>query len=125
MTHQHSASRTTLRPYDFPLLDVSVRSDGASAWMVELSGELDLATGELLRGHLDSYNALGGHGGRPQKIVYLLSGLEFIDASGLHALLEAVDGHGPSTITIRDPSPQVRRLLEIVGLDSMIETPNR
>lgn len=44
-----------------------------------------------------------------------------MDASGLRALLTAIDGQGPETITIRNPSSQVRRLLELVDLDSMIE----
>lgn len=106
--------------YEPPVFGVSVRSDDPSAWVIEVRGELDLATGPMLKQHLESYNDPSGNDGHPQRIVYLLSELEFMDPSGLRALLSAVDGHA-ETITIRAPSSRVRRLLELVGLDSMIE----
>lgn len=103
-------------------LDVSVRSEDPSAWVIEVRGELDLFTGPMLKQHLEPYNAPSGNNGHhPRKIIYRLPELEFIDASGLRALLGAVDGHGPETITVREPSSSVHRLLELVGLDSMIE----
>ena len=88
--------------------------------MIDVRGELDLFTGPLLKRHLDPYNDPSGNHG-PQSIVYRLSDLEFMDVSGLNALLTAVDGNGPETITVREPSSLVRRLLELVELDSMIE----
>src|SRR5688572_14626345 len=94
-------------------LEVSVRSDGPTEWIVEVRGELDLASGALLKGHLEAYNATRHEGVRPERIIYLLSDLTFMDACGLHALLEAVDGNGPETISIREPSPMVRRLLAL------------
>ncbi|HSJ34597.1 MAG TPA: STAS domain-containing protein [Acidimicrobiia bacterium] len=89
--------------------------------MIEVRGELDLATGPMLKQHLESYSDRSGNGSHRRTLVYLLPELEFIDATGLNYLLTAVDGHSCETITIREPSARVRRLLELVGLDSMIE----
>lgn len=100
---------------------VAVTSEDPSAWMVEVRGELDIATGPILKQALESYNAPSGSNGHRPKLVYLLSELEFMDARGLHYLLTALDGLAPETITIREPSPFVSRVLGLVGLDSMIE----
>ncbi len=121
MTVRTSESRAGPSGYDPPPFDVAVRSEESSAWVVEVRGELDLATGPMLKQHLEVYNNPSGNNGHPRRVIYLLSDLGFMDASGLHALLTAVDGHGPETITIREPSFPVRRLLELVDLDSMIE----
>ena len=107
--------------YDAPLLDVSVRTADPSALVIEVQGELDLCTGPTLKRRLEPYNAPSGNNGHPRKVTYLLPELGFMDASGLRALLTAIDGHGSETITIREPSASVCRLLELVGLASMIE----
>ena len=118
---------TNLRPragpsgYLAPPLQVSVRSDGPSLWVIEVRGELDLLTGPMLKRHLEPYNDPSGHNGQLRRVVYLLPDLTFMDATGLRALLTAVDGQGPETITIREPSSAVRRLLELVDLASLIE----
>ncbi|HUG07352.1 MAG TPA: STAS domain-containing protein [Acidimicrobiia bacterium] len=97
-------------------------SEDPSALLIEVRGELDLFTGPMLKQHLEPYNSdPSGNNGHPRRIVYRLPELDFMDASGLRALLGAVDGHGPETITVREPSPSVSRLLELVGLVSMIE----
>jgi hypothetical protein len=75
----------------------------------------------MLKPHLEPYIDPSGNNGHPRRDIYLLPELKFMDASGLRALLTAVDGHGPETITIREPSSFGRRILELVGLDSMIE----
>ena len=91
--------------------------------VVEVRGDLDLATAPLLNQHLKPYtttqNVTGQH---RRRIVFLLSDVAFIDTSGLQALLGATDSHGLHTISVREPSPRVRRLLELVGMDAMIET---
>ncbi|HVR32759.1 MAG TPA: STAS domain-containing protein [Acidimicrobiia bacterium] len=121
MTHRNFEATLEHSGCDFPPLAVSVRSDGPSALLVEVRGELDLATAPILKQQLESYNDPSRNSGHPPSIVYLLPELKFMDSTGLHSLLTAVDGHGPETITVREPSTHVRRLLELVGLDSMIE----
>jgi anti-anti-sigma factor len=106
---------------DGAALDVSVRSEDRSAWMIEVRGELDLLTGQILEQRLKSHACSTGDGGHPGRIVYRLPQVEFIDVSGLDSLLAAADQHTAGSTTIRDPSPRVRRLLELVDLDSMIE----
>lgn len=101
-------------------LVVSVRSEGQSSGVIEVRGELDVATVSTLRKRLEPLNGRGGDNAF-DRIVYLLPELTFMDSTGLHCILTAVAGHGPDTIGIREPSPQVRRLLELVGLDSLIE----
>lgn len=121
MTNRHTESRAGPPGYDFLPFEVAVRSDSASTLVVEVRGELDLATGPILHRHLQPYNRPPNSDGHPRRIVYELSGLRFMDACGLTALLTAVDGHGSDTITVREPSSPVRRVLELVGLGSMIE----
>ena len=120
MTDINSESLAEPSGYDPPPLGVSVRNDGSSALVIEVRGELDLFTGPMLKQHLEPYNDPSVNNGHPRRIVYLLPDLEFMDARGLHHLLTAVDGHAEA-ITVREPSSRVRRLLEVVGLDSMIE----
>lgn len=53
--------------------------------VVEITGELDIATAGLLDGHL--HDVITSHG--PTRIVLDLSGLTFCDASGLRVLVRA------------------------------------
>ena len=120
MTYRTSESTAARSGYDSPPLDVAVRSDGPSTWVIDVRGELDLFTGPMLKEHLEPYNDPSGNNGHPRRVVYHLPDLEFMDARGLHYLLTAVNGDA-ETITVREPSSSVCRLLELVGLDSMIE----
>lgn len=104
-----------------PPFGVSVRNDAPSELVVEVRGELDLFTGPILQQHLESNSSSGSNNGHPRKVVYLLPELSFMDARGLHYLQSAAVGSVAGTIAVRDPSPSVRRLLEAVGLGSMIE----
>ncbi len=121
MTVSTPVSRAGSSGYEPPPLNVSVRSDDPSAFVIEVQGELDLFTGPMLHQHLESYNDPSGSNGHPRRVIYLLPDLTFMDARGLHYLLTAFDGHGSETITIREPSSTVCRLLGLVGLDSMVE----
>lgn len=121
MTNRQPESTAGPSGYDFPPFSVAVRSDGASSLVVEVEGELDLATGPVLQQHLGSYQEMPEREGPFPRIVYHLADLHFMDATGLEALLTAIDGHGPHSITVREPSRQVRRVFELVGLAWMIE----
>lgn len=123
MPETHSGFRTRPPAHRPTPLDVSLRSEGASTWVVEVRGELDLATGPILKQYLEPYRAMNGNDHHRRRIVFLLSEVTFMDASGLGALLGAAESHDPHTISIREPSPRARRLLELVGLDTIIETP--
>lgn len=84
-------------------LEITPTDDG-----YRLEGELDMATAagltELLRAAADENDP----------VVLDFSGVSFMDSSGLRALLEGAglpNGSGP--VVIVNPSPQVRRVLDI------------
>lgn len=80
-----------------------------------LSGELDLATIPELE---DSLRRLHADGSR---VELDLSCVEFMDASGLHALVSAMPAPGEAPWLMIAPrlSPQVRRLFSLVSRDPL------
>lgn len=73
-----------------------------------LEGELDMATADDLSQLLRAAAADGG------PVLLDLSGISFMDSSGLRVLLEAAELiRGSGSLVIVHPSAQVRRLLEI------------
>lgn len=83
----------------------------------------------VLRGELDTYTVpeldralsdVVGEG-RPRRIVVDLRGLEFIDVTGVGALVSANNGahRAGSELVLRGPNKQARKLLEITGLDQV------
>jgi anti-anti-sigma factor len=95
-----------------PEFSVSTRVLDREA-LVAVRGELDLATGPVLS---DSVHC---HDGHYERIVFDLSDLSFIDVAGFRALLQCADEK--QVMTIRSPSPAVRRLLGLLERDSLIE----
>jgi anti-anti-sigma factor len=75
---------------------------------VQIRGELDIATAGELRAVLRR--------GRGQFLVDC-ERLDFIDCSGLSALTEVALLHG--RVALRRPSSQLRRMIEIVGLEPL------
>lgn len=74
-----------------------------------VSGELDIANvGRLIRAVLPEA-VTGAH------LVLDLSRVDFMDCSVIHALVEILTAVGPEgRVIVRRPSPQVRRVLELV-----------
>ncbi|MBK5307189.1 MAG: STAS domain-containing protein [Frankiaceae bacterium] len=104
---------------DTPSLRISEAVDGATT-VLTLSGELDLATAELLRTRV---RALVGRGAEVRHLVLDLSDLTFLDVTGLGALLEArrkLTGAGGSLL-LRRPRPMVLRMLELLHLDEALQ----
>ena len=104
---------TLVRPSEFSCL-ASVDHGEA---VLAVNGELDMSTApELSRslaGVLDQH---------PQRVTLEIGGLDFIDSTGLTLLvrtskeLKAHDG----ALQLAHPTPPVRRVLEIVGLDGLL-----
>jgi anti-anti-sigma factor len=84
--------------------------------VVRVNGELDLATVPRL---LSTLERLDGD------VHVDCSGLEFIDAAGLGALVRAhrTCAARGSRLAVVDPSPAVVRLLRLVGLDTVLLLP--
>jgi len=93
-------------------LTIEVHREGQEATLT-LVGELDPHTAPLLSEELDNSVAEGA-----TSIVLVLSGLGFIDSSGLRVLIAADRelAEKGGRLVLRSPSDTVRRLLEITGL---------
>ena len=95
-----------------PDLRMTVMNEGGET-VLALSGDLDLCTSARLRERLVDLT----HSARP-RIVVDLSGLSFVDSTGLGTLVTALkrvrDAGGD--MAIRAPTPATRRVIEISGL---------
>jgi anti-anti-sigma factor len=109
-----TASPTDLAPLAAPF--VATPDLDGDVLTITMSGELDIATAHLLQ-----EAQLSGHG--PYRALrYNLAGLGFMDSAGLNALLAPAGSGVPiGQISVTGPMPIVRRLLEITGLQGMID----
>jgi anti-sigma B factor antagonist len=101
-----------LDPADQAVTVASVREEDGTP-VVYLSGELDLTNAGQLSAAIDA--ALGSYPGR---LVLDASGLTFIDSSGIVLLVSATQR--VQEVQVRDPSPIVRRLIELTGLSKVL-----
>jgi anti-sigma B factor antagonist len=91
-----------------------VCTSAGSDTIVSITGELDMDSVDTLRhaiAHVSTSN-----GGR---LIFDLAAVEFIDSSGLAALLES--RRGGTQVRVRHLSPAVERLIAATGLSSVIE----
>lgn len=93
---------------------VTPRIDGRTG-VVTVVGELDLATAPLLDTALDSLK------GRVDGVVLEMSEVSFIDLAGLRPVLTLSHARA----WIRTPSRSVRRLLELIHMDELLEAPDQ
>ncbi|MFD4653218.1 STAS domain-containing protein [Streptomyces sp. NPDC058441] len=92
-----------------------VSSHRHEGWtVVEVTGELDVATRNLLGDHLEE--VMAAH--TPARVVVDMSGLDFCDASGLSVLVAAHHAAKDRQGQLRLIYPQrsIRRLLQITEL---------
>jgi anti-anti-sigma factor len=83
-----------------------------------VTGELDVATAPALEGAVDG--ALDGQNG---ELCLDFSGLEFMDSTGALALIHAHNKAGSlgTRLVILSPAPVVRRVLELMDLDRIMD----
>jgi len=90
---------------------------------LEMSTDVDGAL--VLVGEIDSFTApdLAARLADTSIVAVDLSGVTFIDSSGLRALVEAHQRHADADagLTLRRPSAAVQRLLEISGLHGHLD----
>jgi anti-anti-sigma factor len=93
-----------------PTLTVTPLPDGSG---YSLKGTLDLSTVATARGRLDA-------AWRPEASVVLdLSGLEFMDSTGLNLISRGLTTLGErGTLLLRNPRGIVRRVLAVSGIES-------
>jgi anti-anti-sigma factor len=104
---------------DTPPLRITVDTDGATT-VLRLAGELDLATAEQLR---ERVRTLLGYGTVLEKLVLDLAGLEFLDVTGLGALLETrrkLSATGVS-FALQRTRPMVVRMLGLLNLEEALQ----
>lgn len=97
-------------------LFIDVQREGDDA-VVHLAGELDISTSP------DLQDALAELTGAPRRVTVDLSDLEFVDSTGLAALLGAhktLHEQG-GTLELRHPNKMVIGLVQITGLDEVFE----
>jgi anti-sigma B factor antagonist len=87
--------------------------DASGVLVVKLIGEIDISNATKLGTALDAMIT-----GVDEPVVVDLSGLEFMDSSGIAMLLRAVGGAG--SVEVRNPSTVVRRIIECTGLTEIL-----
>lgn len=98
---------------------------GITCWVVDkisvltVSGEIDHTTGEQFHQALSTV-----HTEPPVRTVVDLSGVTFMDSSGLRAIIMAYRAtqNTQGWIRLAAPTPAVRRVVEIIGLDTVIDS---
>jgi anti-anti-sigma factor len=102
-------------PQEAPLV-ISAAATAGTATLV-IGGELDATTTPLLSRQLAHVLE-----GRPQRLVFDMSGVDFIDCAATRLIATTgrflPEGRRP---VIRGPSPAVRRLLELTGFAAQCE----
>jgi anti-sigma B factor antagonist len=94
-------------------LTAEVTFEGSTTAVVRVVGEIDISTVDAVNTAL-----LTAMGRTPDRVVFDLAGVEFMDSSGIAALLRA--RKAASSIQIRNPSTVVRRLIDMTGLTDIL-----
>jgi anti-anti-sigma factor len=89
--------------------------DSAGVPVVTLCGELDSSNVGLLEAVVDPIVAQ-----RPVRVTFEIGGLRYMDSAGIGVLIRAAADVGG--VYLRDPSPIVRRVIEITGLSGVLHT---
>jgi len=108
------------RQEHLPELLVVSRSGGVTA--LALAGDLDLGTVAGVQTTLEEEVAR-----TPPRLVLDVSALEFIDSSGIHALVQTAQALATrgGTFEITSVPEHIRRLLEITGVLALLTEPQR
>ena len=91
---------------------INMRPDADGVPVVAVSGELDVSNVDVLKASVASVTA-----SRPERIIFDLRDLRYIDSAGIAVLLSAAAECG---VRLRDPSPAVRRVVELTGLTDVL-----
>jgi anti-anti-sigma factor len=107
-------------PTDTPVFEIASERDSDGVFIVRVRGELDISHEEELRAELDRGVAENNGG-----IVVDLTDCDFIDSSGVRALLlvreaQQTDAGAKPALTVASGSTQIVRILSVMGVDEAI-----
>jgi anti-sigma B factor antagonist len=104
---------------DIPQFEIDSGPGPEGVYVVRVAGEVDMSHEEDLRAELRK--AVESH---PEGIVVDLTECEFIDSTGVRALLlsrEAQESEkGPDSVAVAASSEQILRILTVMGIDRVI-----
>jgi anti-sigma B factor antagonist len=92
---------------------LNTRVDPGGACVVSLAGELDSSNVDTVSERVATFVA-----DRPERVIFDLAGLRFMDSAGIAVLIRTAAAVG--TVQIRDPSPIVKRVIEVTGLSDVL-----
>lgn len=92
---------------------IDTRVDAAGVPLIAVTGELDSSNVASLDAAIASITAE-----RPQRLILDLSGLRFMDSAGISVLIGAAAK--VEAVHLRNPSPAVRRVIELTGLTGVL-----
>lgn len=103
---------------DHERLRIATRK-GADRLILELDGELDMASSDVLQASLARAN-----GGEASTVVLDLRAVSFLDSTGLKAIFKArkAVGERGQQFAVTPGSAQVQRLLSLTRLDEHLRT---
>lgn len=88
---------------------IDVRTDPGGVPVVTVSGDLDISNADALEAAVAPIIARA-----PERLVFDLSRLRFMDSAGIAVLLGAAAKVG--SVQMRNPTAAVRRVVELTGL---------
>lgn len=92
---------------------IQTTADPAGAPIVVLSGELDSSNVDALSARLEPITAE-----QPERLIFDLSGLRFMDSAGIAVLVGAA--RTVNRVWLRNPTDVVRRVVEVTGLTELL-----
>lgn len=95
-------------------IEATPPAEPGGASTMALAGELDSSNVEQLEAAVTSL--LAEH---PERVILDLSALRFMDSAGISVLVRLAGE--VDSVQIRDPSPIVRRVIEITGLTGVLQ----
>lgn len=97
-----------------PVGSAEVASHHGGIAVIELIGEIDLSNADAVRAMIEPTVSQS-----PERIVFELGRLEFLDSSGIALLLWAAAQ--TESVQVRQPSDIVRRIIEVTGLSEVLQ----
>jgi anti-anti-sigma factor len=97
---------------ELPTVQIDMHLDPTGAQVVILAGELDSSNADSLQEQVALIPSQP-----PRRLIFDLTDLRFMDSAGIAVLINATAK--ASSVSLCNPSPIIRRVLEATGLSSV------